>query len=228
MITRLARSAAGAATRWDPRAARRLRRTDSGAARKLRRWDLGAARRLLRTRPEPALVRLGVFAAGVVALLVGTAGPAGAPGPLVAGLLVLAALPAVWPRGPWVTVVVLVAAAGWLAGTGLANLPDRTAPADVPAGRLLVLAAALYLVHSLAALAATLPYDAVVVPDVLARWLLRALGVILVSALFAALLLAGLTGLVEASGGRAYLAVTLAGLAVAVVLVMVLARRVRR
>lgn len=204
MIARLATRTGGAAARWGPRPARKLRRT----------------------RPEPVLVRLGAFAAGVVALLV--AMPASLPPVLVAGLVALAALPAVWPRGPWATVVVLAAAAAWLASTGLANLPDRTTPADLPAGRLVALLAALYLLHSLTALAATLPYDAVVVPDVLVRWLLRTLGVILVAVLVGAALLAGLTSLVDATGGRAYLAATLAGLVAGVVLVMVLTRHRRR
>jgi hypothetical protein len=168
-----------------------------------------------------------VFAAGLLASLVATSVPAGPTWPLVAGTVALAALPAVWPRGPWTTVLVLAAAAAWLASTGLGNLPDRTMPADLPAGRLLVLAAALYLVHSLAALAAALPYDAVVIPDVASRWLLRTAGVILVSALLAAALLAGLTRLVDAAGGRAHLAATLVGLAVAVALVLVLSHHHR-
>lgn len=179
-----------------------------------------------RTRPEPVLVRLGAGAAGVLALLV--AAPAGLPPALTVALVALAALPAAWPRGPWATVVVLAAVAAWLGSTGLAALPDRTAAADLPAGRLLVLLAALYLVHSLTALAAILPYDAVVIPDLLARWLLRALGVILVAVSLATVLLAGTIRLVAATGERAYLLATLAGLGVGVVLVMLLTRRGRR
>jgi len=86
-------------------------------------------------------------------------------------LVALAALPALWPRTAAVTVYWLLTIAGWVVATTV-YLTAPTLP------RLLGLAAALYLVHSGAALAAVLPYDAVVEPAVVIRWLLRATAVI--------------------------------------------------
>jgi hypothetical protein len=90
--------------------------------------------------------------------------------------------------------------------------------------RLLGLAAFLYLTHSLCALAAMLPYDAVVGPEVLARWVSRAVAVVLVSAVFGIVLLA-----VPGTGGRGDLLVAvLAGLAAAVGASALLAWLLRR
>lgn len=183
------------------------------------RW--GAA--LGRASLEPALVRLGALAASLVALLVAL--PAGLPPLLLAAVGVLAVLPALAPRGPWVTVVVLASVAGWLADTGLPVVAGTGTGDRVPdPGRLLVLAGALYLLHTLAALAATLPYDTVVAPEVTTRWLLRALAVVVVSALLSVAVMAGLSGL---AADRTYAAAGLAGLAVAVATAGLLARSPR-
>jgi hypothetical protein len=87
----------------------------------------------------------------------------------------------------------------------------------------LLLATLLYLVHSLSALAAALPSDAVVAPEVGYRWLARALGVVLAAAVLSTATLAGLAGL---AGGR-HVAASLAGLALAVALAALLARSAR-
>ena len=62
-------------------------------------------------------------------------------------------------RSPWSAIV------GRLGGRDHEPVGER-----IELWRLLGLAAPLYLAHSLAALAAVLPYDAVVAPEVLARW----------------------------------------------------------
>jgi hypothetical protein len=170
---------------------------------------------------EPVLVRAGAFAAALSALLVAT--PPQLPGSVIVLSVVGSVLPALAPAGPWVTVVVLAAATGWLVDTGLTGLTGLGLGFDgidgIDPGRLLVLAGTLYLLHSLAALAATLPYDAVVATDVLTRWLVRALGVVVASSLLSVAVLVGLAQLTDA---RAYVLATLGGLALAVALAALL------
>jgi hypothetical protein len=156
-----------------------------------------------RATPVPLGVRCGVFLAGLVAVVL--AYPVwlllARPGFL---LLLLPVLPAVRPRGRLPTVVVLAAVVGWLVAT--------TVGGEAPAlWRLLALSAALYLVHSLSALAAVLPYDAAVAPDVVARWVGRALAVLLGSAVLTILALSA----AGRTGDRTALAAALVGLAVA-------------
>jgi hypothetical protein len=90
--------------------------------------------------------------------------------------------------------------------------------------RLVGLAAALYLGHSLTALAAVLPYDAIVEPEVLARWLSRAFLVVAASAALALALLVGSA----VWGGEPLLIASLLGLGVAVGLAALLAWLLRR
>jgi hypothetical protein len=112
---------------------------------------------------------------------------------------------------------VLVAVAGWLLSTY--GYGERAA-----VWRLLALAAALYLLHSLCALACALPYDAEVGVEVVAAWLMRALGVVLGSAVLSIVLL-GLAGWnVPLPAGVALFV----GLAVAVSAAVLLGRLLRR
>ncbi|MBX6356254.1 MAG: hypothetical protein IRZ05_10435 [Micromonosporaceae bacterium] len=162
-----------------------------------------------RVTPGPMLVRAGIFVTALGALL--TAYPTVVvTGRLVAALVLLAAAPAVAPRGRATTLVVLAAVCGWLLATMGFQEP-------VTLFRLLGLAGLLYLLHSLAALGAALPLDAVVAPEVLARWISRAMLVVAASAvpalvavaaadaLHGAFLLASLVGLVIAVGVAALL-----------------------
>jgi hypothetical protein len=188
----------------------------SGVVDELAERVAGTVRRIRRTTPGPLLVRLGLFVAAVLAQVV--AWPqAVTVGPAFLVFLVLALLTTFFPRGLVPTLYLLVTLAGWLGNTVLAGL----AP-DLP--DLLLLAGTLYLVHNLAALAAVLPYDAVVAPGVLLRWLGRA-GVVLaltaVLGLFAAVVPAYL-------GDHTYLLASLLGLALMAVTVAYLARLVRR
>jgi hypothetical protein len=75
-----------------------------------------------------------------------------------------------FPRTRFVTVTALLALLLWLLNT----FTDDTDPSLAHVG---LLAAALYVMHSAAALAAVLPYDAAVSRDVLLRWAGRASGV---------------------------------------------------
>jgi hypothetical protein len=169
-----------------------------------------------RATPVPLGVRCGVFMAGLVAIVVAYPGWVlfARPGVL---LLLLPLLPAVRPRGPLPTLVALAAVVGWLVSTTVGD--ERVALSS-----LLVLTAALYLLHSLAALAAALPYDAVVAPEVVAGWLLRALAVLLASAVLAVLALAA----AGRTGDRKALVAALLGLGVAAALPGLLAWLLRR
>lgn len=164
----------------------------------------------------PLLVRCGVFLSALVALAV--AYPVSIlASRLLLALLLVALLPALAPRRSGVTLAVLVAVAGWVLATSWYDEP-------IALWRLLILAGALYLTHSLGALAALLPYDVVVAPDVVVRWVLRALVVVLASAVLAVLLLA----LAGQPAERSLLVAALGGLAVAVAATALLGWLLRR
>jgi hypothetical protein len=136
-----------------------------------------------------------------------------------AGLLLLglAILPVLGPRTPVVTLVALLPVVGWLVATTLYEEP-------LTLWRLIPLAWALYLLHSAAALAAHLPYDAIVSPGVLLRWFSRT-GLVLAATAVVALyaLVAG-----EQLRGRATLIATVVGIAIAAGVAALLARQLRR
>ncbi|SCE72958.1 hypothetical protein [Micromonospora mirobrigensis] len=164
----------------------------------------------------PLLVRFLVFLAAFASFLLAF------PGELLVGrgllaLLVAAVLPALGPRRVWPTFAVLVAVGGWLLATaGYGQRPELW--------RLLGLATTLYLTHSLCALAALLPYDGVVDPTVLVRWVTRAGAVVLAGAVLGVLLM-------EAGGlgpGGGFRTATVAGLLVAVGLAALLGWLLRR
>jgi hypothetical protein len=172
--------------------------------------------RVRRTTPGPLLVRIGLFVTALSGLILAwplqvTLGPA------LLAFLLLAALTALFPRGPVPSLYLFVALVGWAVATlVLASNPDLLG--------LVLLASALYLTHNLAALAAVLPYDAVVAPRVLVRWLARAglvLALTTVLALFAVVAPVYL-------GQHSYLVASLVGLALVAVTVAYLARLVRR
>jgi hypothetical protein len=169
-----------------------------------------------RMGPGSLLVRGGLFLAGLVAEAV--AWPVDVTFSSAAPLLLVAAvLPVVAPRTRIVTAFLLSAIIGWLVATTAYGEP-------LPYWRLVVLAAALYGVHTLAALAAVLPIDAVVAPGVLAQWLVRAGGVVGLTAVVALFTLVIPTYL----GGQRYLVASLLGLVAMIGLGWYLATLVRR
>ena len=172
---------------------------------------------IARAGPLPVLVRCAILLLTLVSFAL--AYPVGFFAGRGLGLLMIAAvLPAVAPRGPFPTLAALVAVGGWVLSTTWYGEP-------VALWRLLALTGGLYLMHSLCALAAALPFDAVVRPEALAAWVLRALGVVLASAVFAVVLL----GLPPVAGGdRTYPVVALGGPALAVGAAALLAWLVRR
>jgi hypothetical protein len=126
-----------------------------------------------RTAPGPALTRLAAAVAAMAALVV--AAPSGLRSVAWYGVgAVVAAGAGLFPRTRWITIVLLLAVIEWLVATiGYGG--------EVTLARTGLLAAALYVTHSAAALAAVLPYDAVVAPGVLLRWLIRTGAIVVVS-----------------------------------------------
>jgi hypothetical protein len=164
----------------------------------------------------PLLVRAGIALAFVLALAV--AWPAALTTSRYVLLLVVAGVyPAFAPRGRGVTFAVLVVVGGWVLDTTWYD-------ARVALWRVLSIATLLYLGHTLAALAAVLPSDAIVNVDVVGGWLGRALLVVLISAVLTVVTL-GLTA--ELAGG-AFVIATLVGLGAAVGVTLLLGRLLRR
>ncbi len=164
----------------------------------------------------PVLVRLGIALCFVLAMSV--AWPqAVVTSRLMALLCVVAVHPAFAPRGRGTTVAVLVVVTGWVADTSWYDT-------RVALWRVLAIATLLYLGHTLAALAAVLPYDAVVNLDVVTAWLVRAGAVVLVSAVLTVVAL----GLADTLSGGAFVIATLVGLAAAVGATLLLVRLLRR
>ena len=160
-------------------------------------------RMVARATAGPLLVRGTVFGSALVALLLAYPSELLHSGP-AALVPVLAVLPMLGPRSAFVTVTEFVAVLAWLAAT--------TAYAEpVTAGRLAALAAALYVLHTTAALAAVLPYDTVVAPGVLLQWLARAAAVVVLTTGFAVVVTLGVLPM-----GRVgpYLAASIIGLLV--------------
>jgi len=173
-------------------------------------------RALSRATVVPFLVRLGIALCLVLAMSV--AWPADlAFGQLGVLLYLVAFYPAFAPRGRGTTFAILVVVGGWILDTTWYE--ERVA-----LWRVLSIAALIYLGHTLAALAAVLPYDAIVTIDVLTTWLLRAAAVVLISAVLTVIAL----GLASALAGSAFLIATLIGLAAAIGATMLLARLLRR
>lgn len=178
---------------------------------------IAAARAALsRATVLPFLLRCGIALCGLIAMSV--AWPTSMVTSQYSTLLSLAALyPAIAPRGRGGTVSALVVVAGWLIDTAGFGEP-------VALWRVLTIASMLYIGHSLTALAAQLPFDAVVNLDVPGLWLTRTLAVVLVSAVLTVIVL----GLAADLAGDAFLAATLVGLAGAVGATLLLARLLRR
>jgi hypothetical protein len=164
----------------------------------------------------PFLIRLGVALSLILAMTVAWPFEIAASRYMLL-LFAVALYPAVAPRGRGVTAVVLVAVAGWILDTTWFD-------ARVALWRVLSLAALLYIGHTLAALAAVLPYDALVNVDVVTGWLARALLVVLISAVLIVVAL----GLTSALAGSAFLIATLVGLAGAVGATLLLSRLLQR
>ena len=180
--------------------------------------DRAASARTALTRATlaPVLVRAALAVVTLLALLL--AYPADLGGQRLYLVLAAAAgLPALAPRSHGPTVAILVGVVGWMLATTVYGVP-------VQLWRLLAVGSLLYLTHSLAAFAAALPYDLLLAPDASVRWLIRAAGVLLASAVLTVLLLS----VAGQTAGQPFLFAAVAGLALAVAAVALLAALVRR
>jgi hypothetical protein len=164
----------------------------------------------------PFLVRCGIALSLVLATTVAWPAQIAASRYMVI-LFVIAVYPALAPRGRGATIAILIVVTGWIVDTTWFD--ERVA-----LWRVLTLATLLYIGHTLTALAAVLPTDALVNLDVLTNWLARAAVVVLISAVLTVVAL----GLTSALAGDAFLIATLVGLAGAVGATMLLARLLRR
>ena len=173
-------------------------------------------RALGRATLVPFLVRCGIGLSLVLAMSVGWPVDIAASRYMVL-LFLVAIYPALAPRGRGTTLVILVVIGGWLLDT---TWYDQR----VALWRVLSLGTLLYIGHSLAALSAVLPYDALVNLDVLTTWLARALAAVLISAVLTVIAL----GLSAELAGGAFLIATLIGLAGAAGATMLLSRLLRR
>jgi hypothetical protein len=96
---------------------------------------------------------------------------------------------------------------------------------DLSAVDLVLFGSALFLAHSSATLAAVIPADAVVSPEVFLRWYGRAFIVVLASAVLALILILGASLI---AGFNGTFVASLAGLAAATALIIALVRQARR
>ncbi|MFI5914667.1 hypothetical protein [Dactylosporangium sp. NPDC051541] len=176
---------------------------------------IGRARdQLSRAAAGPLLIRAAIAVFAVLSLVL--AYPREVMGNFAGIVLagIVALLPAVFVRTRLVGLAVFACAFGWLIGKFVYG-------EIISVPRLIALSTTLYLMHSLAALAAVLPYDAIVSPGVLSGWLLRALGVVAVSALVSVAMLF----LVKVTLGPVFLAASLVGVVAAGALAYLVARR---
>jgi hypothetical protein len=168
-----------------------------------------------RAAAGPLLVRAGVAVFAALSMVLAFPGEVMRNFAAIAVAGVVAVLPAAFPRSRLVGLAIFACAFGWLIGT---IVYDETI--QVP--RLIGLSSALYLMHTLAALAAVLPYDVVLSPGVLTGWLVRAAGVVAVSALVSIALLV----LVKLAIGPVFLVASLVGVLAAGALAYAIVRRV--
>ncbi|WP_430783301.1 hypothetical protein [Actinoplanes sp. G11-F43] len=177
------------------------------------RWKTAAGR----ATAVPFVVRCGILLTGLLAF--GVAWPIellSSPR-FFLGIILVAFWPVVAPRGRGGSAAALLVIFGWLIDTAGFGSP-------VTLLRVLALATLLYLAHTLTALAAVLPYDAIVNFDVPGLWLLRSLVVVLISAVVIVLAL----GLTADLGGDAFELATVVGLVAAATVTMVLSRLAQR
>jgi len=169
-----------------------------------------------RITPATLLVRGAAFVLTTAALVMAIPTFLYGPQPILAAA-VGGVVVALAPGSRVVTVVLLAAGVGW--GMAYADRLDQISPLG-----LVAFGSVLYLAHSSAALAALIPYDAVVTPEVLVRWYVRAVAVVAGSAVISLSLLVGVWALAGFNGTAV---ASLAGLAAAVALVVLGARMVR-
>jgi hypothetical protein len=180
----------------------------------VRGW-LGYMRTIVRrSTAGPLLVRLSIFVMGAAAMILAYP-PEVVLGSKVFVLIGAALVAALAPRRFPVTALILAAVAGWLV---------NTAEYGLSLWRLLLLMGLLYMIHSAAALAAVLAYDAVIAPGALARWYIRSGLVVAVSG-GAALVILALPAYIAGTRNVLFM---LVGTAVAMAVVLIIVHQLRR
>lgn len=169
---------------------------------------------LERAAAGPLLIRFAVFVLTVAAALLAFPAEVILRPVALLSAAALSTLPALFPRTRLVGLAILLCAFGWLLGT-YAYGQVITVP------RLIGLATVLYLTHSLAALAAAMPYDAIVSPGVIVGWLLRAIGIVSASAIVSVILLAAVKLVI----GPVFLVASLVGVLAAATLAWLITRK---
>lgn len=164
---------------------------------------------LRRGAPGPVAVRACVALFGLAGIGVGSSAEVLRSG-AVAGLVLVVLMPGLLPRGMWPSLAIATII-GWY-------LVESSTAGHVDAWRSIVVAACAYGVHTGSALAAVLPYDAVVAPRVLGPWAARAGAVILLTVAFAVAVLE----LPRILGDHHVFAATVGGLAVLIATAMYL------
>jgi len=169
--------------------------------------------RIARVTPVPLILRIIVFVSALIGLWLAAPAEISTPRFLL-GIALLAALPGLFPGTRMVDFVLVTALVGWVVTTLVAG-------EDAEPWRVFGIATALYVSHSAAALAAVLPYDAVVDSRVPLRWAARC-GLVIVAAgvLTAAIVVIART----VTAGNSVL-VLLVGLGVVIGTVALLSRR---
>ncbi len=187
-----------------------------GGSDRARRFTGAAATAVRRAGPVGMLVRLLLFTSILAALLLAWP-PSVVGGKGLVLLLALTFVASLAPGSPMPAVAIGAAGLGWFLRPGAQdNLTS--------VWRVVLLAALMYLAHSSAALAAVLPYDAVVGAGVVLPWLRRT-GLVLLLTAFVGLVV----GVVELNlGGWRYPVLSVAGLVALAALVGYLARLARR
>lgn len=169
--------------------------------------------RIARVTPVPLTLRVVVFLSILLGLWLAAPAPLSTPRFLLF-MAFLAALPGLFPGTRAVDLVMLCVIVGWVLTTLVGGEPGEP-------WRVFGIAVALYVSHSAAALAAVVPYDAVVDTQVPLRWAARCCLVIA----GAGLLTAGIVVVARTVTPGSSILVLLVGLAVAIGTVAVLSRR---
>jgi hypothetical protein len=169
--------------------------------------------RIARVTPVPLILRCVVFVSTLLGLWL--AAPAEFSNPrFLLALAFLAVLPAFFPGTRAVDIVMMCVLAAWVMTTLGAG--EQAEP-----WRVFGIGAALYVTHSAAALAASVPYDAVVDAQVPLRWAARS-GLVLLGAGFVT---AAIVVIARTVTPGTSVIVLLMGLAVVIATVALLARR---
>jgi len=169
--------------------------------------------RIARVTPVPLILRVIVFVSALIALWLAAPAPVSTPRFFLL-MAFIAALPGLFPGSRAVDFVMVSVLVGWVLTTLVGGEPAEP-------WRVFGIATALYIAHSAAALAASVPYDAVVDAQVPLRWAARS-GLVIIGA---GLVTAAIVVIARTVTPGTSVVVLLVGLAVVIGTVALLSRR---